>query len=653
MKTNKSQTFLIFLCFFLFLAPKLFAQINGYASVSGVSPANSRITIPDGDSDETYDTFVVGEQAIILQIQDNILGSNADNNSFGDASTNMRSVGYYEVITITNIQYYSPSGNIHRIYYSGTLQNAYHTNSNSSVQVITYPVLGSGNYTTTTDITTLDWNGLYGGVIAFQVNGTLTLANNIIADGTGFRGASANGGGNTDCTSGTYRTASGDNHADKGEGIYKIDIISNPEYVAARGKILNGGGGGNSHNAGGGGGGNFSAGGDGGPGWSGSSPGYCSPTSGGIGGISLLAYISGDRVFMGGGGGSGEGNDNGATPGGNGGGIILIKANKLVTSGNCGSLSISANGEDAFDAGSLGGGANDGAGGAGAGGSIVLDIPSFQVVSGCTLTVSASGGNGGSVNYPDTHGGGGGGGMGAVIYSIPQPNTNINTITDPGSGGSNNSSGGGPVPNPGTGTPGDGEGIVENEIIPLPVVFKSFSSELFQNNIVLQWITASEQNNDYFEVHRSVDGIQFEVIGKVEGNGTTNEPQEYGFVDEHPHFGINYYRLRQVDYNGDFMYSDLIYQMGEIGSGIQEFSTFPNPTVNKQCSVVIPHPPAGKITITIYNQLGFAVFSDQLRANENESVIHQDYHLDKLVSGVYIIEVKTKNYKQQKKIIIQ
>ena len=140
MKTNKSQTFLIFLCFFLFLAPKLFAQINGYASVSGVSPANSRITIPDGDSDETYDTFVVGEQAIILQMQDNILGSNADNNSFGDAATNMRSVGYYEVITITNIQYYSPSGNIRRIYYSGTLQNAYHTNSNSSVQVITYPV---------------------------------------------------------------------------------------------------------------------------------------------------------------------------------------------------------------------------------------------------------------------------------------------------------------------------------------------------------------------------------------------------------------------------------------------------------------------------------------------------------------------------------
>src|SRR5690606_29106225 len=128
----------------------------------------------------------------------------------------------------------------------------------------------------------LDWNGNVGGVVAFDVDGTLNLAHNITADNKGFRG------GNSaqwvterycsfwllicweydytslDCQNAEYTNNDADYYASKGEGIYKK---TNNNYNLARGKILNGAGGANQNNAGGGGGGNLTAGGEGGRGY--------------------------------------------------------------------------------------------------------------------------------------------------------------------------------------------------------------------------------------------------------------------------------------------------------------------------------------------------------------------------------------------------
>lgn len=75
--------------------------------------------------------------------------------------------------------------------------------------------------------------------------------------------------------------------------------------------------------------------------------------------------------------------------------------------------------------------------------------------------------------------------------------------------------------------------------------------------IFLNWQTASEQNNSHFEVQHSINGIYFETIGIVNGNGTTTEVFDYHFVDKNPSNGINYYRLKQVDYDGKFEISDI------------------------------------------------------------------------------------------------
>lgn len=89
----------------------------------------------------------------------------------------------------------------------------------------------------------------------------------------------------------------------------------------------------------------------------------------------------------------------------------------------------------------------------------------------------------------------------------------------------------------------------------LPVELSKFEVHTRQRDILLTWQTDSEQNNDGFEIERSADGSDWEMIGFVEGNGTTSNASEYFFLDEKPMLGENYYRLRQVDFDGRFDYS--------------------------------------------------------------------------------------------------
>lgn len=508
-----------------------FSQINSYTRVTAINGVRFAVA----NTNETFDTFVAGEQVVVMQMQDNVLGNNTNTSSFGDLGS-ISSAGLYEIRTI---DYVVRSGTLDSVILIGSLNNSYNINSNASVQLISYPTLdnGGGNFTTTGNISSVGWNGNVGGVITFNVDGILTLNHNISANNDGFIGASANGGGSAGCTpTGAYRVVTQANYADKGEGIF---LRTAANEVAGRGKILNGGGGGNSHNAGGGGGGNYTAGGVGGPGW------ICVPTAGGIGGIALSASISTFRIFMGGGGGSGEGNNNFATGGGDGGGIILIKANVLVTSGTCGGRLISANGESI-----TGNSSNDGSGGGGAAGSIILQIDSFSIASTCVLNVEASGGDGGSVNNGAQHGGGGGGGQGVIIYNPVQPVTNVTSTTDNGNGGCNNNSN--PCTNQASGGSGsNGSGVKDSTQGPLPINLVQFEAFIRGDIVELTWETESEINNEIFYVERSLDLKDWRIIQNIPGAGDSREKRRYKTYDNDPLIGISYYRLKQVDFNGN------------------------------------------------------------------------------------------------------
>lgn len=325
------------------------AQINGYARLSGISGN----TLFVEQENESAATFAAGKAVLVMQMQDDVIGGNTANDATFGNLHDIRSAGLYEVRTIASVE--RILGDLVSLELEQPLANTYHFGENASVQAVTFELLGGGgDFTTSADITALPWNGQLGGVLAFEVDGVLTVAHNITADNAGFRGGTRDVSASGACDVTTFRSVDTDRFAFKGEGIYRL---TNANWETARGKVLNGGGGGNEHNGGGGGGGNFTAGGLAGPGWN------CGAgQAGGLGGIALGGHITAQRVFMGGGGGGGEGNDNVSTNGGQGGGIILIKAHQVRTVGTGAGVRVSADGAGVPASG------NDGAGGGGAGG---------------------------------------------------------------------------------------------------------------------------------------------------------------------------------------------------------------------------------------------------------------------------------------------
>jgi len=577
------------------------AVVNGYASVTSITGR----TLSIGSVDESEDSFEVGEQLIIMQMQDQVIGSTADDASFGSLGA-IRSAGLYEIRTIASI--IETAGLPTSIVLEESLINSYRVSGNSTIQVITFPELGSPDHETTDDITGIQWNGSYGGVVAFQVAGTLTIAHNISATSIGFRGAIRNTGSSVGCSGGSnFRTVSSDDFADKGEGIYKS---TNAMYAAGQAPILNGGGGGNSHNAGGGGGGNFSAGGEGGEGFP-----ICSPSGGGFGGIDLSSSINVNRVFMGGGGGSGEGNNNGALPGGNGGGIILIKALHVRTTGSCGSRTIEADGMSV---------ANNMLK------SIVFDVPSWNISPTCPLSINASGGKGGDVGDPAYHGGGGGGGIGTIIFSTPQPTENVTIMNMPGRGGLNCTACS--SADPGSGT--NNAGVITESTGPLPIELIQFEvrPKTAQNAVQVDWTTATETNNDFFTLERSLNAHEWTSIHTHPGAGNSLTSIQYHFLDKKPHLGVSYYRLKQTDFDGQFTYSPI--RAIDLQTGIAEtLLLYPNPTTGK---IRLAGSTAPRSSVQVYTAIGQEVTENVVLSQETDGTIYMD--LSRLPPGTYVVK---------------
>ncbi|MFT4737035.1 MAG: hypothetical protein ACI8QD_001089 [Cyclobacteriaceae bacterium] len=133
---------------------------------------------------------------------------------------------------------------------------------------------------------------------------------------------------------------------------------------------------------------------------------------------------------------------------------------------------------------------------------------------------------------------------------------------------------------------GDGS-VVEGGVEVLPVELIDFDGSYDGLFVRLTWSTAAELNNHYFEVQQSMDGERFIPIGIVEGNGTTSEQQIYTFEDRTPQNGIIYYRLRQVDFEGEeeLLPTISVVVNQEVASSVM--SLYPNPIVSDHVSVAL------------------------------------------------------------------
>lgn len=100
--------------------------------------------------------------------------------------------------------------------------------------------------------------------------------------------------------------------------------------------------------------------------------------------------------------------------------------------------------------------------------------------------------------------------------------------------------------------------IRESSPVNLPIELLYFKGSGYNSDNVLHWSTASEDNNDYFTIEKTKDGIDWEVVNKKPGAGSSSNQLYYSSVDENVESIINYYRLKQTDYDGRFKYSDII-----------------------------------------------------------------------------------------------
>jgi len=203
--------------------------------------------------------------------------------------------------------------------------------------------------------------------------------------------------------------------------------------------------------------------------------------------------------------------------------------------------------------------------------------------------------------------------------------------------------------------------VVFNENGIVPVELLSFTSSLIDNDVILNWQTATETNDQGFEIERlkysKFEKLNdWETIGFVSGNGTTTEPQLYSFVDENLSAGKYQYRLKQIDFDGTFEYSNSIEVEINSPTIFSLEQNYPNP-FNPSTSIQYAISSSQFVTLKVYDVLGKEIttlVSEEKSAGsyEVEFSSAETLHATSLPSGVYFYRLKAGDYIETKKMVL-
>ena len=169
------------------------------------------------------------------------------------------------------------------------------------------------------------------------------------------------------------------------------------------------------------------------------------------------------------------------------------------------------------------------------------------------------------------------------------------------------------------------------------------------NTVELNWITATEVNNSGFEIERRINKEEWYNIGFVEGHGNSSSPNSYSFTDRSPSSANKLqYRLKQLDTNGSFKYSDEI-EVEIIPTGFALFQNYPNP-FNPSTVIELSLPEATDVSLNIYNTLGQKV--TELVNGKLEAGYHKyQWNASNLTTGMYLYELRANNFVWVKKML--
>lgn len=185
---------------------------------------------------------------------------------------------------------------------------------------------------------------------------------------------------------------------------------------------------------------------------------------------------------------------------------------------------------------------------------------------------------------------------------------------------------------------------------PVPVELTSFTASIVDKNVTLNWTTATEVNNYGFEVQRKAIAGDFVTIAFVEGHGTTQQPQVYTYTDKNVENGKYSYRLKQVDYNGIFSYSNAVEVDARIPSKFGLSQNYPNP-FNPSTTISYEVAKETNVSLKVYDAIGneVATLVNETKAPGTYEVI---FDASNLTNGVYFYKIQAGNFTATKKLIL-
>lgn len=184
----------------------------------------------------------------------------------------------------------------------------------------------------------------------------------------------------------------------------------------------------------------------------------------------------------------------------------------------------------------------------------------------------------------------------------------------------------------------------------LPVELLSFDAYLNDGNVNLHWQTASEHNNDYFAVERSGDGIHFEEILQTPGAGNSNQILNYLETDYLALSGTSYYRLKQVDFDGSFIYSEtrIIKTYSQLA---EEMNLYPNPS-DGAFHIVLTNTGEEEILVVVRDIHGKEFYSKIVVTSTDKQIEAIDL-TGQLAAGTYIITASSRNELYAQKLVVK
>jgi hypothetical protein len=182
----------------------------------------------------------------------------------------------------------------------------------------------------------------------------------------------------------------------------------------------------------------------------------------------------------------------------------------------------------------------------------------------------------------------------------------------------------------------------------LPVHLLTFTANAANKTVICNWTTTSEENSAYFIVERSKNGSDFTPIGQVAASGNSTVEQRYNFTDNAPLTGTSYYRLKLVDIDSKFTYSQIVAILSGAPSAL--FTVYPNPA-DQQASLVISLDRKQDARYDIYDQTGKRLVSGTVSLTQGVNTV--SLPVKSLPAGIYALQVKTDAFTKQTRFVKQ